>query len=104
MGEAAMRTRHKDRGYRKRDDTTRVYEVLYCPCNSFPSKCFFTLREVQDMLANDYLAIGTIFRVKRYYYAKDGSYISNKYEYREVTPSGMYSRTQEQVDRRINHG
>lgn len=77
---------------------TRIYEVIYDPCNTFPDGSFFSLGEVQEMLRDDYLAIGTLFRVATI----DRQSRVRKTKYYEVTDDGgINSRTEEQVNRRI---
>ncbi len=38
------------------------YKVIYCPCNSFTGDSQFTRREVDEMLKQEQLAIGTRFK------------------------------------------
>ena len=39
-----------------------LYRVIYDPLNSFGERSEFSRQEIDDMLNNEYLAIGTRFR------------------------------------------
>ena len=50
-----------DKSSRKPRPRTPRYRVVYDPCNSFSINSSFTRCEIDDMLREEYLAIGTTF-------------------------------------------
>ena len=55
-------------GPRPRGSNTITYRVVYDPCDSFGYQSEFTRREINDMLAMEFIAIGTRFQWKDRYY------------------------------------
>ena len=64
------RKKYRERGIDKRryGNNAVFYRVVYDPCNSFGYQSEFTRREINDMLAMEFIAIGTRFQWKDRYY------------------------------------
>lgn len=50
------------------ESRVNLYRVIYDPLNSFGENSSFTRQEIEDMLHDEYLAIGTRFRRGKYEY------------------------------------
>ena len=55
------------------ESRVNLYRVIYDPLNSFGENSSFTRQEIEDMLHDEYLAIGTRFRRGKYEYRVNNS-------------------------------